>query len=52
MALAFCDIEVRAALTEQPGYEKEMLLWPKKDVGANVGVSGQPNRHRGSVGNA
>jgi len=31
---------------------KETLSWPKKDVGANVGVSDRPKRHKGSVGNA
>jgi hypothetical protein len=34
----------------EPG--KEIYLWPKKDVGANVGGSGRLKRHKGSAGNA
>ena len=38
------DLEVKS--------DQKMLLWLKKDVGANVGGSGRPKRHKGSVGNA
>jgi hypothetical protein len=43
---------LRTVHVEQVKPDRKKLLWLKKDVGANVGVSGRPTRRKVSVGNA